>query len=301
MISNTNVKRDISELIFRHNITSPIFPPNITVDELMANSLAKLRDNGKISKVPNAFMAYRMTLQKEIPRNKFCPTMGELSSIAGRLWENEPFFVKNYYRELAHQAKEGFEAHWMTINYVDNASKIVVSDSSSKKHFETIKNNDKQEPTNNISHIELYSNEIPYFSQLNHINDYNGKIEINLSDLERMNTTENTFPINFLAKDKDESATLTTNYLSLSTFSSSSNQDIEMNINNQNEHIDNIFDNNSDPSTLDTHFYSLFYSDNNNYDSYQQAQDFSFEDKRAENLVSSLTHESSHDFRNVTE
>ncbi|CAG8488053.1 832_t:CDS:2 [Ambispora gerdemannii] len=242
MISNT--KRDISELITKHKITSPIFPPNTTVDELMANSLAKLRDNGKISKIPNAFMAYRMTLQKQIPRNIFCPTMGELSSIAGILWENEPFIVKNYYRELAHQAKEGFEKYWITMSDKNHISEIVNTNLSSKKSFETIPNVDnesgvKQEPANNISQMDLL-------------------------EFEQMNTTENSFPINFLDDypandyllDKDGSAILTTNYSSPSTFIA--NFEVN-NINIQNEHIDidSIFDNsdNKNISTFDTYLY----------------------------------------------
>ncbi|KAG9287114.1 hypothetical protein G9A89_001008 [Geosiphon pyriformis] len=93
-------------------IHSAPFPPKITSDELMANSLEKLKKTGKIGKVPNAFMAYRMALKKEIAEMGFRPTMSELSSLAGNLWERELEHVKNAYSAIAQDAKVRFEKEW---------------------------------------------------------------------------------------------------------------------------------------------------------------------------------------------
>ncbi|KAG9285449.1 hypothetical protein G9A89_010924 [Geosiphon pyriformis] len=88
-------------------IVRPKFPPNLTIDELMNNALQKLRSN-KLSKVPNAFLAYRMAVQKECNAKKYHPTMSDLSLMTTKLWVREPEHVRAKYNQMVAEAKLAF-------------------------------------------------------------------------------------------------------------------------------------------------------------------------------------------------
>ncbi|CAG8540635.1 580_t:CDS:1 [Ambispora gerdemannii] len=105
MAKNSQNSRKIN---FSCAVKKPPFPPQLTVDELMANALEKLRKN-KISKTPNAFLAYRMAFQKQFYDAKNNPTMRDLSLMATKFWLREPEHVKARYYQLIIEAKTKFE------------------------------------------------------------------------------------------------------------------------------------------------------------------------------------------------
>ncbi|CAG8457003.1 728_t:CDS:1 [Ambispora leptoticha] len=90
-------------------MVKPQYPPNLTVEDLMQNALQKLKKTGKFSKIPNAFMAYRMQLQKEFALHYSYPGMRKLSSIAANLWKEEDENVKKTYQNLTREAQTRFE------------------------------------------------------------------------------------------------------------------------------------------------------------------------------------------------
>ncbi|KAG9287116.1 hypothetical protein G9A89_001010 [Geosiphon pyriformis] len=94
----------------------PDFPPDLTKEEIISNALQKLQTTGKVGKTPNAFMAYRMSLKKQIAKTGYRPTMGEVSTIAGTLWEEEPDDVKAAYQMLTYEAKIYYEQIWRSYN-----------------------------------------------------------------------------------------------------------------------------------------------------------------------------------------
>ncbi|CAG8713650.1 10531_t:CDS:1, partial [Ambispora leptoticha] len=88
----------------------PHFPPNLTPRELMANAEEKLRKTGQLTKTPNAFLTYRMALQKEFATLNLYPNMRELSTAAGNAWEREPEYVKAHYNRLMLEARALFQS-----------------------------------------------------------------------------------------------------------------------------------------------------------------------------------------------
>ncbi|CAG8592285.1 5767_t:CDS:1 [Ambispora gerdemannii] len=90
-------------------LLKPRYPPDLSPEDLMQNALQKLEKSGKFSKIPNAFMTYRMQLQKEFACHYSYPGMRKLSSIAAELWKQEPDYVKGTYQELTREAQTRFE------------------------------------------------------------------------------------------------------------------------------------------------------------------------------------------------
>src|SRR5438270_5163370 len=84
----------------------PPFPPTIAVQDLVPTSNAK---------VPNAFIVYRMALSRELKVQNVSYDRSRISSIASRLWAEEPENVKNTYKQLvadaqlAHNQSRGFK------------------------------------------------------------------------------------------------------------------------------------------------------------------------------------------------
>ncbi|KAG9287115.1 hypothetical protein G9A89_001009 [Geosiphon pyriformis] len=107
-----NQSQTSSQFMFSSPYIKPDFPPDLTHKELLVNALEKLKVTGKAGKTPNAFMAYRMALRKQISKTGFRPTMGELSTIAGNLWESEPQNVKEAYQKLSREVKIMFDEMW---------------------------------------------------------------------------------------------------------------------------------------------------------------------------------------------
>ncbi|KAG9307060.1 hypothetical protein G9A89_016888 [Geosiphon pyriformis] len=87
-------------------IIKPKFPPAISPEELLANAIKKINQGRKPSKIPNAFMVYRLVLQKEYAHFNNIPDMCALSAVASKLWKREPEYVKAKYEEIVLGAKK---------------------------------------------------------------------------------------------------------------------------------------------------------------------------------------------------
>ncbi|CAG8645762.1 7068_t:CDS:1 [Funneliformis caledonium] len=89
----------------------PTFPPILTTYDLIKNA-----NNGKAKILPNAFIAYRMALNREYRiKNAKIPPAGQFSKIAKESWNNESQNVKDYYNKLVEEAKKLFKQNTIQI------------------------------------------------------------------------------------------------------------------------------------------------------------------------------------------
>ncbi|CAG8473623.1 14220_t:CDS:1 [Funneliformis caledonium] len=81
----------------------PPFPPVLTAKELLPKGeKSKKKENVRI---PNAFIAYRMALVRELKSKRVPCNRSNISSHASRLWKQEPKEVKDVYRKMANDAQ----------------------------------------------------------------------------------------------------------------------------------------------------------------------------------------------------
>ncbi|KAG9303909.1 hypothetical protein G9A89_005819 [Geosiphon pyriformis] len=92
-----------------HTYSPPKFPPSLTTQDLISSAIMKLNATNKRGKTPNAFMAYRMAFQKELSTSRTYLNMRQLSGIAGKLWRQEPEYVKAKYKEMIKNAEKEFD------------------------------------------------------------------------------------------------------------------------------------------------------------------------------------------------
>ncbi|CAG8803409.1 780_t:CDS:2 [Cetraspora pellucida] len=78
--------------------TKPPFPPMINVDEIIKKRSNK--QNKKFTKTPNAFIIYRNAYIDQIHLHGIRLNMVNISSIVSMLWNQEPFYVKEAYKQL---------------------------------------------------------------------------------------------------------------------------------------------------------------------------------------------------------
>ncbi|KAG9301823.1 hypothetical protein G9A89_004502 [Geosiphon pyriformis] len=106
MQSLNKTKKNFKDL---PNLVLP-FPPEATALKLIEKALLKLRTTGKTSRIPNAFIAYRMAVCKKL-RSMNYPviTQPQLSSIAKEFWEKEPENVRREYQRIAAEARDIFK------------------------------------------------------------------------------------------------------------------------------------------------------------------------------------------------
>ncbi|CAG8442206.1 9895_t:CDS:1 [Ambispora leptoticha] len=85
----------------------PKFPPEISALNLVQKAISRLESSGKTSRIPNAFIAYRMAFCKELQRvNHPVFTQPQLSSMAKSAWNKEPESVQKTYRYISAEASE---------------------------------------------------------------------------------------------------------------------------------------------------------------------------------------------------
>ncbi|CAG8494101.1 9936_t:CDS:2 [Ambispora leptoticha] len=88
----------------------PRFPPDITIQELLEKAISKLEHTGQVSRIPNAFIAYRMAVCKELhSMNHPVITQPQLSSITQASWVEEPEHVRKEYQRISAEAREIFK------------------------------------------------------------------------------------------------------------------------------------------------------------------------------------------------
>jgi hypothetical protein len=80
----------------------PPYPPVITAQDLIPTDVSNKVESVRI---PNAFIAYRMALVRELKSKKVACHRSNVSSLASRLWAEEPEDVKNTYRKMATDAQ----------------------------------------------------------------------------------------------------------------------------------------------------------------------------------------------------
>jgi len=79
----------------------PSFPPKISAQDLIPTECSKT----ETVRIPNAFIAYRMALVRELKSKKVACHRSNVSSLASKLWAEEPEDVKNTYRKMATDAQ----------------------------------------------------------------------------------------------------------------------------------------------------------------------------------------------------
>ncbi|CAG8566094.1 1736_t:CDS:1 [Ambispora leptoticha] len=82
------------------------FPPEITPKTLIQKAILRYKRLGQTSRIPNAFIAYRVAFCKELRSMKHpVITQPQLSSLAKQNWLNEPEEVRKEYQRIALEAK----------------------------------------------------------------------------------------------------------------------------------------------------------------------------------------------------
>src|ERR1044071_8194715 len=80
----------------------PPFPPVITAQDLVPTEVSTKVESVRI---PNAFIAYRMALVRELKSQNVACHRSNVSTLASRLWAEEPEEVKDVYRNMATDAQ----------------------------------------------------------------------------------------------------------------------------------------------------------------------------------------------------
>ncbi|CAG8437893.1 8934_t:CDS:1 [Ambispora gerdemannii] len=82
------------------------YPPIVTPQDLLAKAGARLEKSGKVSRIPNAFIAFRMDVCREIRfMGDHNISQPQLSLMCKTLWEKQPEYVRNAYQHIAASAK----------------------------------------------------------------------------------------------------------------------------------------------------------------------------------------------------
>ncbi|CAG8535622.1 13318_t:CDS:2 [Ambispora leptoticha] len=82
------------------------FPPDIMPINLIDRALEKTRRTGKVSRVPNAFIAYRTIFCKELQKTAHPTiTQPQLSLITKERWSKEPENIRREYERIAAVAR----------------------------------------------------------------------------------------------------------------------------------------------------------------------------------------------------
>ncbi|RIA79661.1 hypothetical protein C1645_840186 [Glomus cerebriforme] len=94
---NNNSSPNNSELV------RPPYPPVITAQDLIPTNISS--NKVETVRIPNAFIAYRMALVRQLKLQKVACHRSNISTLASRLWAEEPEDVKNTYRKMATDAQ----------------------------------------------------------------------------------------------------------------------------------------------------------------------------------------------------
>ena len=91
-----------SQKNIRNSDIRPPFPPVITAQDLIP---AEISSKAEIVRIPNAFIAYRMALVRELKSQNIAYHRSNVSSLASRLWAEESKEVKDIYRKMTTDAQ----------------------------------------------------------------------------------------------------------------------------------------------------------------------------------------------------
>ncbi|CAG8673752.1 7113_t:CDS:1, partial [Ambispora leptoticha] len=86
------------------------YPPKVTPQDLIMKAGARLEKSGKISRIPNAFIAFRMDVCRELRVIGDCSmSQPQLSLMCKASWDNQPEYVRNAYQRIAASARILYE------------------------------------------------------------------------------------------------------------------------------------------------------------------------------------------------
>ncbi|CAG8667233.1 15208_t:CDS:1, partial [Funneliformis mosseae] len=80
----------------------PPFPPTLTAHDLLPSE--KSINRSENVRIPNAFIAYRMALVRELKLKNVASHRSNVSTYASRLWAEESDHVKDVYKKMANDA-----------------------------------------------------------------------------------------------------------------------------------------------------------------------------------------------------
>ncbi|CAG8576106.1 4820_t:CDS:1 [Ambispora leptoticha] len=81
------------------------YPPKVTPQDLIMRARARLEKSGEISRIPNAFIAFRMDVCRELRVIGDCSmSQPQLSLMCKASWDNQPEYVRNAYQHIAASA-----------------------------------------------------------------------------------------------------------------------------------------------------------------------------------------------------
>src|SRR2546423_12355948 len=105
----------------------PPFPPVISAHDLIPSDIS---NKSEIVRIPNAFIAYRMALVRELKSRNIAYHRSNVSSLASRLWAEEPENVKDTYRKMTTDAQILYnKARGLTfLSYGQSATDSVIQD-----------------------------------------------------------------------------------------------------------------------------------------------------------------------------
>ncbi|CAG8526989.1 3975_t:CDS:1 [Ambispora leptoticha] len=80
--------------------------PKVTPQDLIMRASARFKKNGEISRIPNAFIAFRMDIYRELRVFGDCSmSQPQLSLMCKASWESQPESVRNAYQHIAASAR----------------------------------------------------------------------------------------------------------------------------------------------------------------------------------------------------
>src|SRR3954452_4546901 len=81
------------------------FPPQISIQDLFPADRKALTAGNRSPKIPNAFIAFRIALVKELKAQQIVYDRTKVSTLASTLWAKVPEQVKKYYKDMSIEAQ----------------------------------------------------------------------------------------------------------------------------------------------------------------------------------------------------
>ncbi|CAG8442229.1 9897_t:CDS:1 [Ambispora leptoticha] len=156
MQANTN-KKSITKL------TEPViprFPPEVTALNLLEKAISKLETTQQSSRIPNAFIAYRMAVCKELRLNNHpVITQPQLSSMAKQSWSKEPEHVRKAYQRIAAEARDIYKRLcYIHLPPQARHESQFIEETSEKDH--TVEESAQDLPSQEVNSVPIPSQEV---------------------------------------------------------------------------------------------------------------------------------------------
>ncbi|KAG9301817.1 hypothetical protein G9A89_004496 [Geosiphon pyriformis] len=130
----------------------------ITVEKVMKNAIKKLNETGRVTKIPNAFLIYKMDLRNFLIESTMDNNMRHLAQNAANHWKKEPEHVKSYYENISKEARNSFEKIWKKFHTLQRLKFYPLS---------SVNFNSNVDEEERIHLISLYLAPTPFLSNFN--------------------------------------------------------------------------------------------------------------------------------------